>query len=239
MNSCSISRAEVPAFQGTILCFSCFWQHLVGVYTWLDLRLLLAPYPFCSGFIKHYFFKFLGNLVAKYKKGDESSLPLDYHWHYCNCKCWATAFFCLVFIYNLFSPWNRSADLHILFRYFGKKPHSLTLYFFSADPVIWRYSCRIGISEWILQNAGFPTKITGGLWSSPHTPLSPVHHIWLDCCFGNRCNVASDFIMIKWGEKIEQKSTFLFQHATWKLKLSHIHSLYFRALFGNGTDLSC
>lgn len=34
--------------------------------------------------------------------------------------CVTVAFFCLVFIDIVFSLWNRPADLHILFRYFGK-----------------------------------------------------------------------------------------------------------------------
>lgn len=36
------------------------------------------------------------------------------------------------------------------------------------------------------------------------------------------------------GKKVEQKSTFLFKHATWKLQLSHIH---FRAFLGNSMQL--
>lgn len=139
-------------------------------------------------------------------KGDESSQTLDYRSHYCNSKFCVTVAFSLLgfYIYYIF-PYGTDQLIYTFFSGILEKRHSLILYFFNVDPVIWRYSCRIWISEWILQDAGFPTKITGGLQSSPHTPLSSVHHIWLDCCFGNRCNVASDFIMIKWGEKNRTK----------------------------------
>lgn len=130
----------------------------------------------------------------------------------------------------------------------GKK-RSITLYFFNvnlkSDPFVWnslslnveedRSSCFFGLSRFMLN---FPSRSLVGYRALLRTPLSSVHHIWLDCCSGNRCNVASEFIMIKWGEKkIEQKSTFLFQHATWKLKLSHIRSLYFRVFFSNRTQI--
>lgn len=52
-----------------------------------------------------------------------SSQTLDYHSCYCNSKfCVTVAFFCLVFVYIVFSLWHRPAELHILFRYFGKVP---------------------------------------------------------------------------------------------------------------------
>lgn len=205
MNSGCISHAEVPAFQGTILCFSHFWQTTVGIYTWLDLRLLLTPYPFCSGFIKHYFFKFLGNLVAQYWR----VVSLASHWIIIGIIATVSAgllLFSAWFLYIMYFPCGTDQLIYTFFSgILEKNPIlspciSLMLILLYEDN-----SCRIWISEWILQNAGFPTKITGGLQSSPHTPLSSGHHIWLDCCFGNRCNVESDFIMIKWGEKNRTK----------------------------------
>lgn len=63
------------------LCFSCLnsclskhnpllliFLTVPGLYIHLTSSrvILLRLHPFCSGFVKYYFFKFLGNLVAEY-----------------------------------------------------------------------------------------------------------------------------------------------------------------------------
>lgn len=170
-----------------------------------------------------------------------SSQPLDYHSHYCSSKfCITVAFFCLIFIYIVFSLWNRPDDLNILFMYFGKTP-------ILSSPCI--SLMLILLYEGILAEYEFQNEFCRMLGFPPRSPVSyralPTHPYLL--FITSNWTVALETVVMSqvtslWlneGKKIEQKSTFLFQHATWKLKLSHIHSLYFRALFGNGTDLSC
>lgn len=239
MNWGCISHAEVPAFQGTILCFSYFWQSIVGIYTWLDLRLLLTPYPFCSGFIKHYFFKFLGNLVAKYWR----VVSLASRWIIIGIIATVSAGLLLFFAWFLYIMYFPCGTDQLIYTFFSgileKNPIlspciSLMLILLYENILV----------EYEFQNQfcrmlGFPPRSPEGYRALPTHPYLLV--ITSDWTVALETVVMLKVISL-WlneGKKIEQKSTFLFQHATWKLKLSHIHSLYFRALFGNGTDLSC
>lgn len=147
------------------------------------------------------------NLVAKYWR----MISLASFWVIIHV---ITVAFSALFLYSI-SLRNRLDDLHNLFRYLGKK-HFLTLYFFNvdlkSDAIIWnslslhveedRSGCFFGLNRFMLN---LPSRSPVGYRALLHTPLSSVHRIWLDCCSGNRCNVTTDFIMIKWGEKNRTK----------------------------------
>lgn len=201
-------------------------------------KVIAYTFPFLLWIHKALFFQVLGKSCRQIQKGGESSQPLDYHWH--NCKCRVTvAFFLLAFYISIvFSLWNRPADWHILLRYFGKTPILSPCF---SIMLILLYEGNL--AEYEFQNEfcrmlGFPPRSLVGYRALPTHPY--LLFITSDWTVALETVIMSQVtsLWLNEGKKIEQKRTFLLQHATWKLKLSHIHSLYFRALFGNGTDLS-
>lgn len=214
--------------------FSYFWQCLVSIYTWLGLRLLLPPYSFCSGFIKHYFFKFLGNLVVKYwRVMCLASHCIIIHIIATLKFCVTVAFFCLVFIDIVFSLWSRPADLHILFRYFGKTPilSSCISLIVLNDGILAEYEfCRM---------LGFP----------PRTPVSyrafPTHPYLLfitsDWTVALETVIMSQVTSLWLNEGKKNRTKEHIPASTCNLEtetVSHTFS-YFRAVFGSSIDLSC
>lgn len=162
-------------------------------------------------------------------KDDEPSHSLDYHSCYCNFKCCFMVAFSTLFLQLtlcIFFLWNRWCISSMLLQ-------SLILSYESLSSHIEedRSSCLFDL---------------GDLCWTPH-----LDHQWvteLSCTHPYLVFITSDWtvaletvvmsqvtsLWLNEGKKVEQKSTFLFKHATWKLQLSHIH---FRAFLGNSMQL--